>query len=112
VRNSAENAVTRPKRKPWQIILLSAALGLAIAAVVNANSWAASDSFESANPAEMAVLLASPVVCPPSLLFAMCIDCDASGWDGFYMFSIIGGLNTALYAAFGAVIVLTRDDRQ
>jgi hypothetical protein len=44
------------------------------------------------------------IFCPPTLLFAMCVDCEVSGWGGVIIFSIIGGFNAALYAAVGAVV--------
>jgi hypothetical protein len=38
----------------------------------------------------------------------MCIDCEVSGWDGFTTYSIIGLLNTLLYAAVGYMVLAAR----
>lgn len=94
-------------RKPWQIIVGFALLGLAIAAAIYVYSIFY-DYTKPPNGSDLAVGIASFVLCPPTLLFVGCIDCEVIGWDGFYMFSIIGLLNAALYAAIGAVVVASR----
>jgi hypothetical protein len=54
-------------------------------------------------PSDLAVTagISSLVLCPPTLIFAACIDCEATGWDGFIKYSIAGGLNAAFYAVIG-----------
>lgn len=47
----------------------------------------------------------SMALCPPQLLFVLCIDCEVSGMGGFIMYSIIGVLNVALYAVVGSAFV-------
>ncbi len=54
----------------------------------------------------------SLVVCPPSLLFAWCLDCEVIGWTGVVIYSIIGVLNAALYAAVGAAVTAWRKQRE
>jgi hypothetical protein len=99
-----DGGVAKPGRKRWKTILIFAAVGLA-AAVLAYGSSATFDNGKPGNPEELVTGIASVVLCPPSLLFAACIDCEASGWDGFYMFSIIGVLNTTLYGIVGAIVV-------
>lgn len=50
----------------------------------------------------MAFWIASMILCPAQCLFIVCIDCEVIGIGGFIMYSIIGILNAALYAAIGA----------
>jgi hypothetical protein len=33
------------------------------------------------------------------------MDCEVIGWGGFIMYSIVGGLNAALYSVIGALVV-------
>lgn len=91
-------------RKPWKTIVAFALLGLAIAAVSYAHA-AFFDYTKPMNVFDFARIFVSVILCPPQLLFAACIDCEVIGWDGFIMYSIIGGLNAALYAAIGACVV-------
>ena len=94
-------------RKPWRVIGGFAALGLAIAAVIYVLSLIY-DYSSHANAIGVALGLASFILCPPTLLFVTCIDCEVTGWNGVYMFAIIGLLNAALYAVIGAVVVSLR----
>ncbi len=91
-------------RKPWQIIVGFALLGLAIAAVLYV--WSVFYDFtKPPNLIELGLAIASVILCPPTLLFLMCIDCEVVGWGGVIMYSIIGVLNAALYAVVGWVVV-------
>jgi hypothetical protein len=60
------------------------------------------------NGFDLAVSAVSAILCPPQLLFVMCIDCEVIGWDGFIMYSIIAVLNAALYAVIGVIAVAGR----
>jgi hypothetical protein len=91
-------------RKPWKTIVGFALLGLAIAAVAYAYA-AFHDYTKPMNVLDFALTSVSVILCPPQLLFAPCIDCEVIGWDGFSMYSIIGVLNAALYAAIGSAVV-------
>ena len=91
-------------RKPWRTVVVFALLGLAIAAA----SYAYAAFFDYTKPMSVfdsAVIFVSVILCPPQLLFATCIDCEVIGWDGFVMYSIVGVLNAALYAAIAACVV-------
>lgn len=80
-----------------------ALLGLVIAGAVYAYStFRAYTKPESG--LQNVVDIASVIVCPPTLLFATCLDCEWIGWGGFVMFSIVAPLNTLLYAGLGAAI--------
>jgi hypothetical protein len=102
--NKREGGVIVAMRKPWRIIVGFAVLGLAITAVVYAY-YVFYDYIKPTNTIDFAFRIASFGLCPPTLLLAMCIDCEASGWNGVYIFSILGLLNAALYAIIGAVVV-------
>jgi hypothetical protein len=90
-------------REPWEIIVGFALLGLATAAA----SYAYAVFHDSSKP--LSVLdVVSVIVCPPQFIFAMCIDCEVTGWDGFTTYSIIGALNMALYAVIGKIVSYSR----
>jgi hypothetical protein len=91
-------------RKSWKTIVGFALLGLAIAGACYAYA-AFYDYTKPMNGTKVALTTTSAILCPPQLLFAFCIDCEVIGWGGFTMYSIIGVLNAALYAAIAAVIV-------
>ena len=88
----------------WKTIFGFALLGLAIAAICYAYA-AFYDYAKPMNGLRFAATAISLILCPPQLLFAACIDCEAIGRGGFIMYSIIGVLNAALYAAIGSVVV-------
>jgi len=90
-------------RKPWKTIIGLALLGLAIAGVSYAYA-AFYDYTKPMNRLDFAAMAISMILCPPQLLFAFCIDCEVIGWGGFTMYSIVGVLNAALYAAIGAMV--------
>jgi hypothetical protein len=60
------------------------------------------------NGFDFTLVAISVILCPPQLLFASCIDCEAIGWGGFIMYSIIGGLNAVLYAVIGFTLSMLR----
>ena len=91
-------------RKPWKTIVGFGLLGLAMAGASYAY-WAFYDYTKPMNGIRAVVATVSMISCPPQLLFVLCIDCEVIGWDGVIMYSIIGLLNAALYAAIGAIVV-------
>jgi hypothetical protein len=91
-------------RKPWKIIVGFALIGLAIAGACYAFA-VFHDYTKPMNGLESTAVTVSLILCPPQLLFTFCIDCEAIGWDGFIMYSIIGVLNAALYSVIGALVV-------
>jgi hypothetical protein len=48
------------------------------------------------------------VLCPPTLLFVLCIDCEIGGASGVIMFLLIGLMNAALYSAIGSLTLRLR----
>jgi hypothetical protein len=64
------------------------------------------------NDLDFAKMAASVIFCPAQLLFALCIDCEVAGRDGFIMYSIIGVLNMATYALLGMIISLRKGTRR
>src|SRR5262249_18213792 len=93
--------------KPAKIITAFAVFGLIVAAA--AYAYAARDDYtKPMSGFRYAVTTTSIILCPPQLLFTFCIDCEAIGWGGFIMYSMIGVLNAALYAVIGAIFVSLR----
>jgi phage tail sheath gpL-like len=90
-------------REPWEIIVGFALLGLATAAA----SYAYALFHDPGKPLNV-LDVASMVLCPTQFVFAMCIDCEVTGWDGFTTYSIIGALNMALYAVIGKIVSYSR----
>jgi len=85
-------------RKPWKIITTFALFGLLVAAASYA--YAASDDYtKPMNGFRFAFWTSSMTSIPLHTL----IDCEVIGTGGLIMYSIIGALNTALYAAVGAI---------
>jgi hypothetical protein len=87
-------------RTPWRVTVGFALFGLAMAAL----SYAYAALHDYTKPYNLALLAISVVLCPTQLLFAFCIDCEAVGWGGLFIYSIMGGLNVVLYAAIGAAV--------
>jgi len=67
------------------------------------------DYSKPTNGFDVVVVAVSMILCPPQFLFFFCIDCEAIGWGGFIMYSIIGVLNAALYAIIGYVVFALRN---
>jgi hypothetical protein len=94
-------------RRGWKTIIGFALLGLVIAVICYTYA-AFYDYTKPMNGLRFAMVCISMILCPPQLLFAACIDCEVFGRNGFIMYSIVGVLNTALYAAIGSVVVRLR----
>lgn len=94
-------------RKASKIIAAFALFGLVVAAASYA--FAAFDDYtKPMNGFRFALWTTSMILCPPQFLFILCIDCEVIETDGLVMYSIIGVLNAALYAAIGAMFVRLR----
>jgi hypothetical protein len=94
-------------RKRLKTILGFAVFGLAMSALSYA--YAAFRNYSKPmNGLDFAATTVSVVLCPAQLLFAMCIDCEAIGSDGFILYSIIGVINMAIYAVVGVFVSLGR----
>jgi len=89
--------------KSRKIVFGFVLLGLAVTGVCYAFA-ALHDYSKPWTGLDSALTLLSVIVCPPQLIFAFCIDCEVIGWNGFVQYAIIGLLNTALYAAVGALV--------
>ena len=90
--------------KPTKTVLGFALLGLAITGLCYWHA-AVHDYTKPTSWFEDVVLLLSLILCPGQLFFAFCIDCEAVGWDGFIMYSIIGAFNAVIYMLVGFLIV-------
>lgn len=94
-------------RKPWKIITTFALFGLVVAAASYA--YAGFDDYtKPMSGFRFALWTVSMVLCPTQFLFAGCIDCEVIGTGGLIMYSIVGVLNAALYAAVGAIFLRLR----
>jgi hypothetical protein len=94
-------------REPWQIIVGFALLGLVMAAA--AYAYAAFYNYDKpTNAFDIVMMFVSVILCPPQLLFVLCIDCEVTGWNGFTLYSIVGALNMALYAIIGKIVSYSR----
>lgn len=91
-------------RKSRKTALILALVGLLIAEVVYLNS-VLYDYSKPVSGVQAVIGIATYILCPPTLLFMMCVDCEVDGLDGVVMFSIIGSLNAALYGLVGSLIV-------
>ena len=87
--------------KPWHYILISATLGLAVTA---AGYMYALEVFHWNAPTQLdiTVTFVSVILCPPSLLFAWCIDCEVGTNSGVAIYFLSGVLNAVLYGLVGA----------
>lgn len=56
------------------------------------------------NRLDFVVIIMGAILCPPSLLSILCMDCEAGTWMGVEMWSVIGLLNVALYSGIGLAI--------
>jgi hypothetical protein len=79
-------------------------MGLVVAAA-SYGAAAFNDYTKPMTDFRVALWMISMILCPPQLLFVLCIDCEVIGMGGFIMYSIIGVLNAALYAVVGSVFV-------
>jgi hypothetical protein len=83
-------------------IFCFAAIGFAIAGVFY-SWWTFHDFTKPMSTADGAMAAANLVLCPPTLIFAACIDCEYGTADGLVTHLIVVELlNAALYAIIGA----------
>ena len=94
----------------WKTIVRFALVGLAVAALAYVDALFY-DATKPANGFQLALTVASMILCPPQLIFATCIDCEVVGREGFVMYSIIGVLNMGFYALVGLLIAFARKAR-
>jgi hypothetical protein len=93
--------------KSRKIVFGFAVLGLVVAGICYAFA-ALHDYSRPMTSFESTLILLSIVVCPPQLIFAFCMDCEVIGWGGLFQYAVVGFLNTALYAAVGALVASLR----
>ena len=94
--------------KQGQLTLRLAGFGLAIGIALFA--YLEFTSYAELNPV---LLVASVVFCPPSLLSMLFMDFEPHTIEAFAAWSLVALLNSALYAAIGAVVAkyFRRSDR-
>jgi len=60
---------------------------------------------------DMFVGIVTFMLCPPTLLFVLCIDCEVGGVDGAITFLLISLMNAALYSAIGFAVLKLRKQK-
>jgi hypothetical protein len=99
--------VQHMKRKPRIIIASFALCGLLIAAAIYVY-YSFYNYTKPMNAFDAAIAIVMVVLCPPSLLSLLCIDCEVGTEAGLVWFSFIALLNCGLYAGIGALVLRHR----
>jgi len=86
-------------KSPWFFALL----GIVIAAAMYTH-YVFYDFTQPASAVDVTIGIAEIVFCPPSLLSALCIDCEVGTSAGLQIWSIIALLNGGLYWIFAAFL--------
>jgi hypothetical protein len=97
--------------KGWKAIVAFAVLGFAITAGFYVFGTYL-DYTKPSGPLELVMAVANVVLCPPTLIFAACIDCEYGTPAGLVTNLItVGLLNAGLYAAVGMAVAARRKKR-
>jgi len=88
--------------KFWRIILYSEAVGVVLALALYF-LWATAGPGLSGWQ-ENQVIGFLQLLCPGSLIFMMCIDCEIGTDPGIMWLLIVVGVNLAAYAVLGAIL--------
>ena len=86
-------------KSPWFFALC----GVVITAAIYTH-YVFYDFTKPANAVGVTLGIAEIVLCPPSLLSALCIDCEVGTSAGLQIFSIIALLNGGLYWLIAAFV--------
>ena len=86
-------------KSPWFFALC----GIVIAAAIYTH-YVSYDFTKPASTVDVTIGIAEIVFCPPSLLSALCIDCEVGTSAGLQIWSIIALLNGGLYWIFAAFL--------
>jgi hypothetical protein len=98
-------------RKQWKTIVGFAVLGFAITAGFYVFGTY-QDYTKPSGPLELVMAVANVILCPPTLIFAACIDCEYGTSAGLVTNLItVGLLNAGLYAAIGMAVAARRKKR-
>jgi len=90
-----------------KVVAYLALAGFLITAVLYL-CWSLHDYTKPPTTFWVAVGLASFVLCPPSLLSILCIDCEAGTASGLPMYLLIAIMNAGLYSAIGFFVLKVR----
>jgi hypothetical protein len=93
-------------RRPLKIVGFALG-GVLIAAAIYAYSRF-HDYTKPPNAFDTALGIVSFLLCPPSLLSILCIDCEVGTQAGLELFSFIALLNGGFYAALGVIVLRYR----
>ena len=94
--------VSTVRRKRRRLTIALAAMGFVMAAVI----WAYSELTDSSPPKPFNSTLwtAFMILCPPSVLSIPLIDVEPGSSDFAIMWSVIGLVNSGLYAVIGMIV--------
>ena len=99
---------TSAVREWWKTIGGFAAVGFAITVCFYV-LWTYHDYGKTFGPLDFVLYAANVILCPPILLFSLCIDCEYGTPAGVEANLItVGLLNTALYAMIGIAVAVAR----
>jgi len=90
-------------RTAWKSPWLFALCGVVVAAAIYTH-YVFYDFTKPASAVDITVGIAEIVLCPPSLLSAFCIDCEAGTSAGLQIWSIIALLNGGVYWLLAAFV--------
>jgi formate/nitrite transporter FocA (FNT family) len=97
-------------RKDWKLILWFAVAGLAVTAGIVAY-LVVTNTYPSSDP-KISVLLLAVIFCPPCLLSIPIIDAETGTTAFYFIFSVIGLMNAALYGGSATLILRWQKKRQ
>jgi hypothetical protein len=90
-------------RKAFKSPFLFALCGVIITAAIYTH-YLFFDFTKPANAVDIGFGTAEVLLCPPSLLFLLCIDCEVGTISGLQMWSLIALLNGGLYWLIAALL--------
>ena len=81
---------------PFKSAWFLAICGIVVTAAIYTH-WSYYDYTKPASAADIAIGIAEIILCPPSLLLVLCIDCEVGTSAGLQTFLMIAVLNGGLY---------------
>ena len=97
--------------KDWRTILKFAGSGLTVPLVIYIYSLSI-DYTKPTTAFDFVLGIVMLILCPPSLLGALCIDCEVGTGAGVVLWCLVGLSNAVLYGLVGMLYVGFRKKRQ
>jgi hypothetical protein len=86
-----------------RLILYFVAIGLVLAMILYL-LWSVPTVGGRIGAQDNALMTILSFLCPGTLVFLMCIDCEIGSSPGLFFFLIIAGVNVFAYGAIGAIV--------